>query len=533
MTEPLNQDQAQAIPGIRKAGSADGKLPLLEPGGASPMSRSSPPNHPPIRRVAKSRRFNTEKAMALVVPCASAHAPRWPGRDQPRAPRQEPAELIRPLRLHAPFGTIGSDAYSSKTSSPPRLKISARGNPFAVGFLVRCRQLVLTVLEDGGGCLESPWTLEATYSFLPHKKVSSFCLSSTTVVSSASAPKEALSLHAMDGVLQDVVVMAAVVDVVTIVASVAGVAAARSLVAVAGLLVLATRALVMGLLHQAKASGLALPRRRLRLLARTRTATPPYTEGIVLPEQQRLPTPIPVEEPPRRPLIVRLHRPGSSAIGIGIIPDLNAPTAATTNGGTGFGPQAGSSNVGGIPAVTSFTVANTASGFAGLHRWDHGCSPWCATVLQQWNSSNRIHIVFIDYTAINHRIGLLQCDKQRGDAIGTRSTGRCSFTGPNLWAGGGRRPPPRHPPRHFEPSLAGLLLQPLKAGTSRQPAERRRAKGSGDKDPQQHCKNVAVAWIYDDDAGRQMAGSGGGGGGPQRQRRQRAGAADVGRQQAD
>nr|CAB3468487.1 unnamed protein product [Digitaria exilis] len=82
----------------------------------------------------------------------------------------------------------------------------------------------------------------------------------------------------MDGVLQDVVVMAAVVDVVAIIASVAGVAAARSLVAIAGLLVLATKALVMGLLHQGKASGLAIPRQRLRLLAAL-PATPRSAQG--------------------------------------------------------------------------------------------------------------------------------------------------------------------------------------------------------------------------------------------------------------
>ncbi|RLN12209.1 hypothetical protein C2845_PM09G23970 [Panicum miliaceum] len=98
---------------------------------------------------------------------------------------------------------------------------------------------------------------------------------------------------------------------------------------------------------------------------RTRTATPPHTNGLVLnrniplPAAVRLPTPTPPEEPPRRPLVLQLRHPGCTASGIGVIPDLNSTTAAIGN--AGFGPQAGPSNA----AITSFTAANTASGFAG------------------------------------------------------------------------------------------------------------------------------------------------------------------------
>ncbi|CAN6178198.1 unnamed protein product [Urochloa humidicola] len=71
---------------------------------------------------------------------------------------------------------------------------------------------------------------------------------------------------------------------------------------------------------------------------------------------------------PRRPLVLRLRRPGCTAFGIGVVPDLNSP--ATANGGTGFGPQAGPST-GGIPAITSFTAANAMSGFVGVTTTTH------------------------------------------------------------------------------------------------------------------------------------------------------------------
>ncbi|RLM70209.1 hypothetical protein C2845_PM17G02380 [Panicum miliaceum] len=95
---------------------------------------------------------------------------------------------------------------------------------------------------------------------------------------------------------------------------------------------------------------------------RTRTATPPYTHGLVLtgndpsPAAERLPTPTPPEEPPRRPLVLRLHRPGSNTEGIGVILDLNS-TAAAATGDAGFGPRAGPLNAGGRHTVTTFTGA--------------------------------------------------------------------------------------------------------------------------------------------------------------------------------
>ncbi|RLN39559.1 hypothetical protein C2845_PM01G10860 [Panicum miliaceum] len=99
---------------------------------------------------------------------------------------------------------------------------------------------------------------------------------------------------------------------------------------------------------------------------RTRTATPPYPHSLVLtgngpsPAAERLPTPTPPEEPPRRPLAFRLRRPGCTDEGVGIITDLNPSSpAAAAAGIAGFGPQAGPSNAGGRHTVTTFTGATT------------------------------------------------------------------------------------------------------------------------------------------------------------------------------
>jgi hypothetical protein len=58
-------------------------------------------------------------------------------------------------------------------------------------------------------------------------------------------------------------------------------------------------------------------------------STPPYTARLVSrspsPAAQRLSTPTPPEEPPRRRLIVRIRRPGTQAEGVGVIPDMNVP----------------------------------------------------------------------------------------------------------------------------------------------------------------------------------------------------------------
>jgi hypothetical protein len=88
-----------------------------------------------------------------------------------------------------------------------------------------------------------------------------------------------------------------------------------------------------------------------------RSSTPPYTAGLASrspsPAAQRLPTPTPPEEQPRRRLVVRIHRPTTQVEGVGVFPDLNIPAQATTTatGNAGFGPQAGPA------AISSFTAA--------------------------------------------------------------------------------------------------------------------------------------------------------------------------------
>jgi hypothetical protein len=63
-------------------------------------------------------------------------------------------------------------------------------------------------------------------------------------------------------------------------------------------------------------------------------STPPYTTGLVScspsPAAQRLPTPTPPKEQPRRRLVVRIRRPATQVEGVGVFPDLNIPTQATT-----------------------------------------------------------------------------------------------------------------------------------------------------------------------------------------------------------
>ncbi|RLM56098.1 hypothetical protein C2845_PM10G09570 [Panicum miliaceum] len=80
------------------------------------------------------------------------------------------------------------------------------------------------------------------------------------------------------------------------------------------------------------------------------------------PAAPRLPTPTPSEEPPRRPLVFRLRRPGCTEFGIRVIPDLTFSVVATA-GTAGFGPQAGPSNTGGRPIVNSFAVAGAHPSF--------------------------------------------------------------------------------------------------------------------------------------------------------------------------
>jgi hypothetical protein len=76
-----------------------------------------------------------------------------------------------------------------------------------------------------------------------------------------------------------------------------------------------------------------------------RSSTLPYTTGLVSrspsPVAQRLPTPTPPEEPPRRRLVVRIHRPATQAEGVGVFPDLNIPEHATETAidNAGFVPQ--------------------------------------------------------------------------------------------------------------------------------------------------------------------------------------------------
>lgn len=77
---------------------------------------------------------------------------------------------------------------------------------------------------------------------------------------------------------------------------------------------------------------------------------------------QRLPAPMPLEEHPRRPFVLRIRRPGSNAEGVGVIPDLNVSrsmTAAAVNNAD-FGPQVAP------PAIRSFTAAAMSSGLIGL-----------------------------------------------------------------------------------------------------------------------------------------------------------------------
>jgi hypothetical protein len=108
------------------------------------------------------------------------------------------------------------------------------------------------------------------------------------------------------------------------------------------------------------------PRRASPATSSNRSSTPPYTAGLVSrspsPVAQRLPTPTPPEEPPRRRLVVRIRRPATQVEGVGIFPDLNIPAYATETAthNAGFGPQAGPA------AISSFTAATSTPGLAGL-----------------------------------------------------------------------------------------------------------------------------------------------------------------------
>jgi hypothetical protein len=94
-------------------------------------------------------------------------------------------------------------------------------------------------------------------------------------------------------------------------------------------------------------------------------STPSYTAELVSrnpsPAAQRLLTPTPPEELPRRRLVVRIRRHATQVEGVGVFPDLNIPAHATETAtdNAGFGPQAGPA------AISSFTAATSTPGLAG------------------------------------------------------------------------------------------------------------------------------------------------------------------------
>jgi hypothetical protein len=174
--------------------------------------------------------------------------------------------------------------------------------------------------------------------------------------------------------------------------------------------------------------------------------TPPYTVGLVSRSPssaaQRLPTPSPPQEPPRRRLVVRIRRPATEAEGVGVFPDLNIPAHATetATGNVGFGPQAGPAAIYSrsppqLPASPNLRRQHTRAS-----RRDHGGSPRCPAVLLR---RRRPAIRFLD------------TGDQRGGHTRTEPLRLC----------GGHPPSLGDPARHLEPSCAGApLFRPLKAG---------------------------------------------------------------------
>lgn len=185
---------------------------------------------------------------------------------------------------------------------------------------------------------------------------------------------------------------------------------------------------------------------------RTRTATPPYTEGLVLPGQRHLArlNRTTEEEPPRRPLILRLHHHGSSTTGIRIISDLNSP-ATMVGGNAGFGPQAG--------RHPNFIIGTMAArrGAPRFFPIEEPSVPAYTMV----ESTTEPPVAATPSTAPSPAqiLGRIAAVDRRPDircgTIGGRLEPRgCARS--SSWPRRGRGPSPRHPPRHLEPASLGF-----------------------------------------------------------------------------